>query len=119
MSETTLYQTMKKKYRDKFSHNTKTSDLFSPLDLGMEISDETFLRYDNILKVNNYWDMISNKVVPWFPSDSKENWDENYKNKKGDLIKGGWLVDDKPVKIPMYQPDAQTLCVEEPEIINK
>lgn len=99
MSETTLYQTMKKKYRDKFSHNTKTSDLFSPLDLGMEISDETFLRYDNILRVNNYWDMISNKVVPWFPSDSKENWDENYKNKKDDLIKGGWLVDDKPVKI--------------------
>ena len=24
-----------------------------------------------------------------------------------------YLLDDKPVKIPMYQPDAQTLCVEE------
>jgi len=107
MSETTLYQTMKKKYRDKFSHNTKTSDLFSPLDLGMEISDETFLRYENILKVNNYWDMISNKVVPWIPSDSREHWDLNYKNRKEDLLKSGWMdtstLEPKEIKYSLNQ----------------
>jgi len=90
-SEISLYQTMKKKYRDMFSTNTDTSDLFFPLDHQGEISDETFLRYDNIHKVNNYWKSISNTVQSWIPSDTKELWDINFKNRKEDLLRNGWI----------------------------
>lgn len=54
----------------------------------------TFKEVRAISVIDNFHDEVKNTTLDWFPSDTKENFEEHKKTRLDDLKKGGWINDD-------------------------